>query len=238
MVSFTYDKDTRIVEVDLPDTELDIQDLYDNIKDWEDELDNFDVYKLIDGAGKQELGGGVSVGITLTLLGWRVKFADRPGPDWVVCDVAGGNLVCVTGTDDEIKNMSGVSYINPIAPAAYVTVTKTSSSSATLASQSALQYSTYGGGVTINRSFVLLHVPGDLMIQLPQATCLMISRKAISPSPRTAISPCSRHSSKSTVAWIPPKTTNTSGIAALIALAQEKARCDSGVIILNPTTRI
>lgn len=149
MVSFTYDKDTRIVEVDLPDTELNIQDLYDNIKDWEDELENQDVYHLINGAGKQELGGGVSVGITLTLLGWRVKFADRSGPDWVVCDVAGGNLVCVTGTDDEIKNMSGISYINPIAPATFVTVTKTSSSSATLSTVQ-LEGLEYNGVVSID----------------------------------------------------------------------------------------
>jgi hypothetical protein len=132
MVSFSYDKDTRIVEVDLPDTEFNIQSLYDDIKDWEDDLENHDVYKLIDGAGKEQLDATTKVGVTLTLLGWRVKFADRPGSDWVLCDINGGNLVCVTGTDEEIKNMSGISYINPVAPATFVTVTKTSSSSATL----------------------------------------------------------------------------------------------------------
>lgn len=149
-MTLTFYKPLRIVEVDLPDTSISMQNLINGIRDWEDDLENMEVYEIIAGAGKEELGGGVSVGITLTLKGWRVKFADRLGPEWVVCNLDGGNLTCVTGTDEEIRLMSGVVYTGAVAPAAYVTVTQTSSSSATFLEQEALQFSSYMNGVWVH----------------------------------------------------------------------------------------
>lgn len=99
------------------------------------------VPQIVEGSGKQELGGGVLVGITIKLLNWRLKFADRGAPPWILCSVSGGNLVAV----DE----NGAS-MNPIAPAAYVTVIITNSSSATITELTAIQHSSFNNGVTID----------------------------------------------------------------------------------------
>lgn len=131
-----------IIEVDLPYTEVTIQELVTTIRDWEDNLANMEWPKIIDAAGKEELGGGVLVGITTTLRDTKLKFADRPGPDWVVCNIGGGNLVATSGTVDN--------YVNPIEPSSYVTVTKTSSSSATLQELEAIQFSSFNEGVIID----------------------------------------------------------------------------------------
>jgi len=130
-----------IIEVDLPYTDVSIQELINEIRDWEDDLDNMEWPKLVDGAGKEDLGGGTAVGITLSLRDCKLKFADRPGPDWVVCNVGGGNLVATSG--------DLVTYVNPIEPSSYVTVTKTSSSSATLSTVE-LESLYYRGAVNID----------------------------------------------------------------------------------------
>ena len=48
------------------------------------------------------------------MFNWKLKFEDRPGPDWVDCSVTGGNLVAVDGAGQPM---------NPIHPSTYVTVT-------------------------------------------------------------------------------------------------------------------
>lgn len=113
----------RIIEVAADSTEVTIQDLVDTCRTLESEIGALDDDYIIDATGKEPLGGGVAVGITAQLNNARLKFQDRSGEPWVVCNVGGGNLVAT--------NISG-EYINPIEPSAYVTVTKTSSSSATL----------------------------------------------------------------------------------------------------------
>ncbi len=120
----TFDKVNKWIVITIPDTEVTIQELINAIRDYEDELVNLDIPKIADCSGKEELGGGVYVGLTLKLIDWKLKFEDRPGPDYVVCNVRGGNLVAYDTTLEE--------YVNPIQPASYVTVTLTSSSSATL----------------------------------------------------------------------------------------------------------
>ena len=114
MPTFTLNKVTRIIEVASPDTEVTIQQLINAIRNWEDELVNIETAKIADASGKEDLGGGLQVGITLKLLNWRLKFEDRSGPDWVGCGVTGGNLVAVDANNQPM---------NPIQPAAYVTVT-------------------------------------------------------------------------------------------------------------------
>ena len=127
MASYTFYPSISgtIIEVDLPATGAQIQELVTTIRDWEDDLENMIWPKILDAAGKEELGGGVQVGITTTLRDAKLKFADRGGPTWTLCDVFGGNLVATSGAVDN--------YINPIEPSSYVTVTKTASSSATIA---------------------------------------------------------------------------------------------------------
>lgn len=116
-----YDFLEQIIEVPAPDLELDLQYLVDQTRDVEDELTPPMGYaKIMDAYGKQPLGGGTFVGITVFLLdNWKVRFEARPGPDTVAAFVTGGNLVAESG--------------NPIAPSAYVTVTLAQSSSPTIA---------------------------------------------------------------------------------------------------------
>ena len=109
----SFDKINRIITVPVPTTEITVQTLVNEIRDWEDELVNIDVAKIADASGKEDLGGGLSVGITLKLLNWKLKFADRSGPDYIDCSVTGGNLVAVNANNQPM---------NPIQPAAYVTV--------------------------------------------------------------------------------------------------------------------
>lgn len=142
MPDFKFIKETKIIEVGIADTEVTVQQLYDACRDFEDENYNMEMYKVVDGSGKEELGASVRVGITIKLIDWKLKFADRPPPDFVVCDVSGGNLVCY----DTVQ----AKYVNPIEPAAYVTVTKTSSSSATLQDLEAVQYASFQNAIWID----------------------------------------------------------------------------------------
>lgn len=116
-----FDFPAQIITVPLPDTTLDLQFLINSIRDAEDDLTPGMAYaKIADAFGKQDLGGGVKVGITVVLLnGWRVMFSARPGPDTVSVAITGGNFVGEAGA-------------NPVAPSLYTQVTTTQSSSATI----------------------------------------------------------------------------------------------------------
>lgn len=120
-MALVFDFINSIIEVPSPTTSVSVQTLINEIRDAEDELTPAMTYpKIADAFGKQDLGGGSLVGITLVLLDdWRLRFEARPGPDTVACIVTGGNLVAVSG--------------NPIAPSAYTTVTVAQSSSPTIA---------------------------------------------------------------------------------------------------------
>lgn len=106
-----------------------MQDLVDAIRVYEADLDNLDIPKICDASGKEDLGGGVLVGITVKLWNWKLQFEARPGPTTEVVDVTGGNLVAVDGYSTD----PSVNFVNPIEPSDFVTVTKTSSASATIA---------------------------------------------------------------------------------------------------------
>ena len=116
-----FDFPAQIITVPLPDVTLDLQYLINSIRDAEDDLTPGMSYaKIADAFGKQDLGGGVKVGITVVLLnGWRVMFATRPGPATVSVSITGGNFVGEAGA-------------NPVAPSPYTQVTTTQSSSATI----------------------------------------------------------------------------------------------------------
>lgn len=117
----------RVIEVLSPLTEISLQDLTDQIKDWEDEPANLTYPILVKTFGKQALGGGVRVGITAELQNAKISFTARDGtddPPEVICTVSGGNLVAL---DANGANMS------PIYPTAYTQVVISQSSSATIA---------------------------------------------------------------------------------------------------------
>src|SRR4030043_2124318 len=110
-----YFFEDQIIEVPIPDTTLDLQYLVNQTRDTEDELHPALVYtKIIDAYGKQSLGGGTCVGITVMLLeNWKVRFEART--EATSCIISGGNIVAESG--------------NPVAPSANVTVSIAQSTS-------------------------------------------------------------------------------------------------------------
>lgn len=116
---------SKIITVPSPDTTLDLQYLINQIRAEEQTLNpGMAYYKIADAFGKQDLGGGVRVGMTVILLdGWRVSFEARPGPTTVSVTISGGNFVGEAGA-------------NPIAPTAFTQVTIAQSTSAALVSSS------------------------------------------------------------------------------------------------------
>jgi len=142
-MALTFDFYNSIIEVPLPDTTLTMQDLINQIRDQEDELTlGLNYTKIADASGKDDLGGGISTGITVRLLdSWRVRFAARPGPDTIQCFLTGGNLV-------------GGPSANPIAPSAYVQVVQQSSASGTIATST-------GSSENINLKYLLASMRED-----------------------------------------------------------------------------
>jgi hypothetical protein len=124
MVNLTFDKANKLIILDAPQTTLLVQDLANAIRDYESDIKNFDIPKIASTSGKDDLGG-VSTGITLRLHnGWRVTAEPRAGPDFVRVDIRGGNIVTTEAL--------GANPNDPIAPAAFVTISLTLSVSATL----------------------------------------------------------------------------------------------------------
>lgn len=121
-ISIDWEVSPRIITVAAPSEAITMQDLYDTLRTLEAQQVATDDKPIVSGAGKENLGGGVSVGLTITLLNARLAFEARPGPDFVQCLVSGGNLVAI---DDVGADMS------PIEPTAYTQIILSNSSSAT-----------------------------------------------------------------------------------------------------------
>lgn len=122
-VSINWFSSPRVITVQSPSTEISIQDLLDTCREAEDDLGNMVYNYLASAAGKENLGGGVRVGITLTLQNAVLAFEARPGPTYVQCKVSGGNIVAIDSNGLDIS---------PIYPTAFTQVITTASSSATL----------------------------------------------------------------------------------------------------------
>jgi hypothetical protein len=79
-VNVDFTTSPRIIEVEAPSTELILQDLVDTLRDREDAFNGLSFTKLINAAGKEDLGGGVLVGITANLQDAQVSFEARDTP--------------------------------------------------------------------------------------------------------------------------------------------------------------
>lgn len=141
-ISINWNVSPRVITIAAPSTEITMQDLHDTLVILEDDLVNLSYKRIVDSSGKQPLGGGTKVGITLSLLNAQIAFEGRTGPTWVLCSASGGNLVAF--------DTDGVTTINQIYNTPYVNVALTSSASATLQEQDALQYSSYGNVVSVD----------------------------------------------------------------------------------------
>lgn len=122
-VTIDWTTSPRLLTVLSPSTEITIQDLVDTCRFLEDTSPNMSYDFLIDAAGKEALGGGVFVGVTATLNNAVLAFEARPGPNWVLCTISGGNIVAVDANGDPV---------DPRYPTAFTTVDRAASSSATL----------------------------------------------------------------------------------------------------------
>ena len=110
----------RIITV-LGATSITIQNLVNQIMDWEDEPWALTFERIIQPSGKQDLGGGTLVGITARLLNAKVRFEDQGVP--TICTISGGNLAAI--------DAFGAS-MSPIEPCGNCTVILAQSSSATM----------------------------------------------------------------------------------------------------------
>ncbi len=74
---------------------MSVQEIVNAVRDYESDLNNFDLPKIIDATGKDSVGAGVTTSITLTLLdGWKFNAQARATP--TIVTVFGGNFI----TDD------------------------------------------------------------------------------------------------------------------------------------------
>lgn len=70
------ERSPRLIFVDSATNEISVQELIDQLRDWEDDPGRGMVYpRIILAAGKEPLGGGVKVGITATLQNARLAFS-------------------------------------------------------------------------------------------------------------------------------------------------------------------
>lgn len=88
----------------------DLQDLGNATRLFEESFPMMSEPKIIDWFGKQVLGGGKFVGITMVLLnGWKIRADDRAGPGVTLVTVTGGNLV--GDADDPVEAATFVAYV-------------------------------------------------------------------------------------------------------------------------------
>lgn len=96
----------RLIMVEAPSDEMTAQDLVDTLREAEDDAENIDDLSIISAAGKEDLGGGVKVGITTTLQNAQLAFEPRTtvtsSGTATSSDSSGSNLV------DSMATFSGV----------------------------------------------------------------------------------------------------------------------------------
>lgn len=75
-----FEPSPRIAIVDAPSVEFVVQDIVDTLRKREDTFRGMSETKLLDASGKQDLGGGTSVGITADLQDTQIAFEGRTDP--------------------------------------------------------------------------------------------------------------------------------------------------------------
>jgi hypothetical protein len=79
-VDVEFNSSPRVAEVASPSTEIIMQDLVDTMRDAEYSWTGMTAKKLINASGKEDLGGGVKVGITVALQDLKLAFEGRTVP--------------------------------------------------------------------------------------------------------------------------------------------------------------
>lgn len=106
-MAIEFDHDNFLINITSPQNTLSCQDLLNAIRTEEASLTGIWFPQIATASGKEDLGSGVAVGITVNLIDpWQVKF-------WAgnyIAKVAGGNLVGGLG-GDPIAYSSGVQVL-------------------------------------------------------------------------------------------------------------------------------
>ena len=123
MATLTFDRVAKNIIVGAGDISLQIQELYDKVRDFEDEPGNLDLAQMISAGGKEPLGGGVLVGITATLLdGWQVLFTTTSQDT----RLDGGNIVALDEIGAEQSPLANTDIVT-IAASSNATIVATGS---------------------------------------------------------------------------------------------------------------
>jgi len=101
----------RIITVASPSTSITIQELHDAVTTIEQSVGGIDFLKLIESTGKDDLGDGVTTGITAVLQDAKIAFEARGGPSFVSCRISGGNLGAVDSNGDSIDPIQTTAYV-------------------------------------------------------------------------------------------------------------------------------
>ena len=108
-MAIAFNKADKVVEVSSV-TSVTIQEIINASRDYEDSEEGMTTDVVANAYGKQGLGAGMAVGITLELINnWRIQFEEETV--WTTKYVLGGNLVAINDYGDD-----------PIKPSAYVNV--------------------------------------------------------------------------------------------------------------------
>ena len=123
-MAYQFDFENSLIEVIIPQSEVTIQELINEIRTAEQTEEGVQYPKIADASGKASLGGGIAVGITVELLGnWQLKF-------WTgnyIAKISGGNLVGGP-SDDPVAYSAGVQVLLIQAAASTVVTLSTGSS--------------------------------------------------------------------------------------------------------------
>ena len=94
---------TQIIDVTSPQTDIDAQDLINEIRNAEDNWIGMAYPKIAEATGKDDLGGGVITGITIYLYpDWQIRFWEGS----YTARITGGNLI--GGKDDDPVAMTKI----------------------------------------------------------------------------------------------------------------------------------
>ena len=104
-ITVRWDLSPRLITIAAPSTEITIQDLHDTLRELEAQQQNLIYPSIIETAGKESLGGGVSVGLTATLQNACISFEAR------LTSITDGYATAFTPTGGTIFTDSNAMFI-------------------------------------------------------------------------------------------------------------------------------